>query len=72
MRLWTAAAATLALSTMHFAPVAYSQAKPAKVAKPPATPAKLIEVRICPISNMAVEGEGAGHRIVKNYKAYFC
>jgi len=41
-----------------------------KMAKKPAK--KMIVVRICPISNTPVDGEGAGSRVVKNYKAYFC
>ena len=40
------------------------------MAKKPAQ--KLIAVRICPISSDVVEGNGAGSRVVKNYKAYFC
>ena len=71
MRIGTVVAA-VAVGTLHFASIAYSQNKPAKAPKPAAAPAKLIEVRICPISNMEVDGDGAGHRIVKKYKAYFC
>ncbi len=41
-----------------------------KMAKKPAK--KMIAVRICPMSNTPVDGEGAGVRVVKNYKAYFC
>ncbi|MDF2439915.1 MAG: hypothetical protein JWN98_899 [Abditibacteriota bacterium] len=40
------------------------------MAKKPAK--KLVAVRICPISSDVVDGEGAGTRIVRNYKAYFC
>ncbi len=41
-----------------------------KMAKKPAM--KMIAVRICPMSNTPVDGEGAASRVVKNYKAFFC
>ncbi len=69
MRIWTLAATAIALGTLSASPIARSDdaAPAAEVAE-----VKPIEVRICPISNMEVKGEGAGTRMVKNYKAYFC
>ena len=66
----------IAISAMLPAAIPAVEAAPAKkavkktMAKKPAK--KLIAVRICPISSDVVEGNGAGSRVVKNYKAYFC
>lgn len=65
-----AVAATLPLTmpATHAAP--QKMAKKAMAKK--AMAKKMIVVRVCPISGDPVEGDGAGSRVVKNYKAYFC
>lgn len=68
MRIWTLAATAMVLGTLSASPIARSEDAAPKAA----AEAKPIEVRICPISNTPVKGEGAGNRMVKNYKAFFC
>lgn len=69
MRIWTLAATAIVLGTLSASPIARGEDAAPKAG---AIEAKPIEVRICPISNMAVDGDGAGSRMVKNYKAFFC
>lgn len=69
MRIWTLAATGIMLGTLSAGPIARGE-EPAP--KTEAAEAKPIEVRVCPMSNNMVHGDGAGSRIVKNYKVYFC
>jgi hypothetical protein len=34
--------------------------------------AELVEVKVCPMTGEAVEGEGAGNLVHGKYKVYFC
>ena len=60
------------MPTVEAAPAKSAAKKKMKktMAKKPAK--MMIAVRICPISNTPVDGEGAASRVVKNYKAFFC
>jgi len=35
-------------------------------------PAKLVEVRTCPITGQKVKGNGSGSEVVGKYRVYFC
>lgn len=72
MKRWILGIALSALlpATMPAAQATSKKMAKKAMAKKPAK--KLIEVHVCPISGDPVEGNGAGSRIVKNYKAYFC
>jgi len=69
MRIWTLAATVMMAGTMIAAPIARGEEAAPKTEVAEVKP---IEVRICPMSNTPVDGDGAGNRIVKNYKVFFC
>ena len=62
-------AATLLTSIALASPAAKNA--PKKVGAKP-TAAKLIEVKVCPMTGEAVKGKGAGSEVVGKYNVHFC
>jgi hypothetical protein len=74
-KLLTLTAAVLAVGGVALAedaPKAPAAKEPAKPAAEKKADEKLAEVRFCPMMGNYVGGQGAGQRVYKNYKVYFC
>ncbi len=59
-----------AIAALLFISVSGAVAGPRKGA--PAKPAKLTEVRVCPIMGSRVTGEGGGSVVYGKYRVHFC
>ena len=70
MKFLTLTVAAVAMSSMAVAQDAANDA--AKEGSTQQAEIKLTEVRFCPMMGHHTTGEGAGQRVYKNYKVYFC
>ena len=64
------AVAAVVMSSMALAQEAANE--PAREGSTRQAEVKLTEVRFCPMMGHEIAGEGAGQRVYKNYKVYFC
>lgn len=74
-KLLTLAAAVLVVGGVALAedaPKAQATKEPAKPGTEKKAEEKLAEVRFCPMMGNYVGGQGAGQRVYKNYRVYFC
>jgi hypothetical protein len=62
----------LSLAALTFAMAGTVALSSARAEDAPKTEEKITEVRVCPMANKAVKGDGAGNTTFKTYKVFFC